>query len=64
MDFSTRFEIEGEFELGGLRKKTRIMVVENNLVGLKELGQKLKAIQKGAFKSKYENLMGLLEVEV
>jgi len=39
-----RHEIEGEFELGGLRKKTRIRVVENNLVGLKELGQKLKAL--------------------
>jgi len=31
---------------------------------LKELGQKLKAIQKVTFRIKYGNLLGLLEVEV
>lgn len=47
----------------GLKKKIRIRVLENNLTGLKELGQRLKAIQRATFRNKYGNLLGLLEVE-
>jgi len=64
MEFNMGFEIEIEPELGSLKKKVRIKVVENNLNGLGELGRKLEAIQRGIFRSKYENLLGLLEMEV
>jgi len=34
------------------------------LTGLRELGRKLKTIQRDAFRKKFGNLLGLLEVEV
>jgi len=39
-------------------------VNESNLTSLRELGRKLKTIQRDAFRKKIENLLGLLEVEV
>ena len=53
-----------ELNLESLKKNLRIKVVENNLNGLRKLGRKLKAIQSGILRSKYVNLLGLLEVEV
>ena len=51
-------------ERGGLKKKSRVKVLENNLTVLRELGQKLNAVQRTIFRSRYGNLLGLLEVQV
>jgi len=59
-----RSEIEENSKLGGLRKKIHIRVIKNNLTGLRDLGQKLRPIQRRAFRKRYGNLLGLLEVEV
>jgi len=59
-----RSEIEGNSELGGLRKKIHVRVIENKLTDLRDLGQKLGLIQKRTFRKRYGNLLGLLEVEV
>jgi len=48
----------------GLKKKIRVKVLKSDLTVLRELGQKLKAVQKTIFRSRYGNLLGLLEVEV
>jgi len=50
--------------VGGLKKKLRVKVLENNFTVLRELGQKLKAVQITTFRSRYGNLLGLLEVQV
>jgi len=39
-------------------------VNKSNLTSLRELGGKLKTIQRDAFRKKFGNLLGLLEVEV
>jgi len=57
-------EPERTHEVEGLKKKLRVKVVENNLADLRELGQKLRVVQRTIFKSKYGNLLGLLEVQV
>ena len=59
-----RSEIEGNSELGGLRKKIHVRVIENKLTGLRDLEQKLGPIQRRTFRKRYGNLLGLLEVEV
>jgi len=51
-------------ERGGLKKKSRVKVLENNLTILRELGQKLKAVQRTIFRSRYGNLLRLLEMQV
>jgi len=51
-------------ERGGLKKKSRVKVLENNLTVLRELGQKLNAVQRTIFRSRYGNLLGILEVQV
>ena len=38
--------------------------MENNLADLRELGQKLRAVQRTLFRTRYGNLLGLLEVQV
>jgi len=48
----------------GLKKKVKVMVLKSDLTVLRELGQKLKVVERTIFKSKYGNLLGLLEVEV
>jgi len=58
------FEIERESKSSNLKKKLYIRVLENNLTGLRELGQKLGPIQRGTFRKRYENVLGLLEVKV
>jgi len=57
-------EIERDSESSNLKKKLYIRVLENNLTGLRELGQKLGPIQRGTFRKRYENILGLLEVKV
>jgi len=62
MEFN--MELERTHEVGGSKKKLRVKVLENNLTDLRELGQKLRAIQRTIFKSRYGNLLGLLKVQV
>jgi len=64
MEVNMRSEIEGNSELGGLRKKIHVRVIENKLTGLRDLEQKLGPIQRRTFRKRYGNLLGLLEVEV
>jgi len=64
MEVNMRSKIEENSELGGLRKKKHVRVIENKLTGLRVLGQKLIPIQRRAFRKRYGNLLGLLEVEV
>jgi len=47
-----------------LKTKLPIKARENNLVGIRALGQKLRTVQKNSFKKKYGNLLGLLDIEV
>jgi len=56
--------VENEFDSSSLKKKLFFMIKGNNLTNLRALGQKLKTIQRDAFRIKYENLLSLLEVEV
>jgi len=53
-------EIERDPESSNLKKKLYIRVLENNLTGLRELGQRLGSIQKGTFRKRYGNVLGLL----
>ena len=39
-------------------------MLKSELTVLRKLGQKLKAVQKIIFRSRYGNLLGLLEIEV
>jgi len=58
-----RYGFERSNEVKGLKKKIMIRLLESDLTGLKELGLKLKAVQRATFKSRYRNLLGLLEVQ-
>jgi len=53
-----------ESESSNLKKKLHIRVLENSLTGLRELGQKFGLIQRGTFRKRYGNVLGLLEVKV
>jgi len=64
MELNIGFEIERDSESSNLKKKLYIQILENNLTGLRELGQRLGPIQRGIFRKRYENLFGLLEVKV
>jgi len=64
MELNMGSEIGRESESSNLKKKLYIRVLENNLIGLRELGQKLRQIQRGTFKKRYGNVLGLLEVKV
>jgi len=57
-------EPERTRETGNTKKKTRVKVLENDLADLRELGQKLGAVQRTIFKNRYGNLLELLEVHV
>jgi len=59
-----RSKIETDSESSNLKRKLYIRVLENNLIGLRELGQRLGPIQRGTFRKRYENILGLLEVKV
>jgi len=59
-----KMEPERTHEVGGSKKKLKVKVLENNLVDLRELGKKLRAVQRTIFRSRYGNLLGLLEVQV
>jgi len=62
MEFN--MEPERAREMGNTKKKMRVKVLENDLADLRELGQKLRAVQRTIFKNRYGNLLGLLEVQV
>jgi len=47
-----------------LKTKLPIKAKENNLVGVRALAQKLKALQRNSFRKKYGNLLGLLDLEI
>jgi len=64
MESNMESEIERDPESSNLKKKLYIRVLENNLTGLRELGQRLGSIQKGTFRKRYGNVLGLLEVKV
>jgi len=42
-----RTEIEGNSELGGLRKKIHVRVIENKLTGLRDLNKSLDRSREG-----------------
>jgi len=62
MEFN--MEPERTRETGNTKKKMKVKVLENDLADLRELGQKLRAVQRTIFKSRYGNLLELLEVQV
>jgi len=64
MELNMGSEIERASESSNLKKKLYIRVLENNLAGLRELGQKLGPIQRGTFRKRYGNVLRLLEVKV
>jgi len=64
MEFNMESGIDRKSDSESLKKKLSIRVNESNLTGLRELGRKLKTIQRDAFRKKFGNLLGLLEVEV
>jgi len=63
MEVKSSFGVERESEDLDLKKKLRFKPIENNLSKLRELGRKLKVIQRASFRRKYGNLLGLLELE-
>ena len=68
MEYIIELNVESGFErsivVQGLKKKIKVKVLKSDLTVLREIGQKLKAVQKTIFRSRYGNLLGLLEVEV
>jgi len=64
MELNMGSEIERDSESSNLKKKLYIRVLENNLIGLRELGQRLGPIQRGTFRKRYGNILGLLKVKV
>jgi len=59
MEFNTGSERTRE-----TKKKMRVRVMENDLADLRELGQQLGAAQRAIFKSRYGNLLELMEIQV
>jgi len=47
-----------------LKRKLPIRARENDLVGLRVLGRRLKAVQRNTFRKKYGNSLSVLDVEV
>jgi len=64
MELNVKSGFERSIAVQGLKKKLRVKVLKSDLTVLRELGHKLKAVQKTIFRSRYGNLLGLLEVEV
>ena len=64
MELNVKSGFERNIAVQGLKKKIRVKVLKSDLTVLRELGQKLKAVQKIIFRSIYGNLLGLLEIEV
>jgi len=62
MEFN--MEPERTREARNTKKKMRVKVLENDLADLRELGQKLRAVQRTVFKNRYRNLLEFLEVHV
>jgi len=51
MEIKPEFGVEKESKLVDLKKKMKFEPIDNNLSSLRELGRKLKAIQRGVFRS-------------
>ena len=56
MELNVKFGFERNIAVQGLKKKIRVKVLKSDLTVLRELGQKLKAVQKTIFRSRYGNL--------
>ena len=64
MELNVKSGFERSIAVQGLKKKIIVKVLKSDLIVFRELGQKLKAVHKTIFRSRYGNLLGLLEVEV
>jgi len=64
MEIHPGLEVEKGPEVSDLKKKLKCEPIRNNFSNLRELSRKLKSIQKVAFRRKYENLLGLLELYI
>jgi len=64
MEVNSGLGVERGSETSELKKKLKFEPIGNNLSNLQELGKKLKPIYRGAFRRKYGNLLGLLELEI
>jgi len=64
MELNMKSGFEINIAVQGLKKKIIVKVLKSDLTVVRELGQKLKAVQKTIFRSRYGNLLGLLEVKV
>ena len=64
MEVNSGLGVKKGSETSNLKKKLKFEPLGNNLSNLQELGKKLKPIHRGAFRRKYGNLLGLLELEI
>ena len=62
--WSLIWSMRGPMRWEAWRRNWESKVLENNLADLRELGQKLRAVQRTLFRTRYGNLLGLLEVQV
>jgi len=63
MEFNMQSEINRESEMEDVKRKLRVRMLRTNLTVLKQLGQKLKGVQKVIFRGKYGNMLGLLRLD-
>jgi len=64
MEVNYGLGVEKGSETSDLKKNLKFEPIGNNLSKLQKLGKKLKPIHRGAFRRKYGNLLGLLELEI
>jgi len=64
MEVHPGLEVEKGPEVSDLKKKLKCKPIRNNFSNLRELSRKLKSIQRAAFRRKYGNLLGLLELDI
>jgi len=64
MEVHSGLGVERVSEATDLKKKLKCEPIRNNFSNLRELNRKLKSIQRAAFRRKYENLLGLLELDI
>ena len=64
MEINSGLGVERGSGTSDFKKKLKFESIGNNPSNLQELGKKLKPIHRGAFRRKYGNLLGLLELEI
>jgi len=64
MEVHSGLEVEKGPEVSDLKKKLKCEPIRNNFSNLRELSRKSKSIQRAAFRRKYGNLLGLLELDI